>query len=297
MSQVKRYQRPQTVQQACEAMLANPNAKLVAGGQSLLPTFRLGLALFDEIIDLQGLSDASLNYIVRHLQHHTDRNIQHSTDMNLNRINEQQLDTLTIGAMTTHAQVAASAEVQAFSPMLTKLAGGIGDAQVRTMGTLGGSIANPVPAACWPAGRLACGGFVSVSSSTQTRKIDIDDFFTGMFSTDLNADEMITSVTFLKPLSATYLKFEQPASRFALVGVAVAHHANHVKVAITGLGHGVMRWHEAEVALHQRFEADALKTINLDPDLACGDLHASAPYRTHIAKVLCQRAVNQHLSR
>lgn len=293
MSQVTHYLRPSTVQAACEALQANPNAKLVAGGQSLLPTLRLGLALFDEIIDLQGLSGPQsvgaepaakgaqsatfLNQIKRNIQAHT----------------------LTIGAMATHAQIHASAAVQSFCPMLTQLAGGIGDQQVRNMGTIGGSIANHDPAACWPAGLLACGGVVNIASATQTRQVDVDDFFTGLFSTALEPDEMVVSVTLNKPLTATYLKFDQPASRFALVGLAVAQHAHHFRVAITGLGHGAIRWHEAEDALTQATHtphvtlAHALKTLHLDPELASGDIHASADYRVHIAKVLCERAVQK----
>jgi carbon-monoxide dehydrogenase medium subunit len=286
MSQVTNYLRPLSVQAACEALQANPNAKLVAGGQSLLPTMRLGLALFDEIIDLQGLSGPQgaaaepaangaqsatfLNHIKRDIQAHT----------------------LTIGAMASHAQIHASAAVQAFCPMLKQLAGGIGDQQVRNMGTIGGSIANHDPAACWPAGLLACGGVVNIASVTQTRQVAIDDFFTSLFSTD--------SVTLNKPLTATYIKFEQPASRFALVGVAMAQHAHHFRVAITGLGHGAMRWHEAEGALAQAMQnpdpatlAQALQPLHLDPEFASGDMHASAAYRVHIAKVLCERAVQQ----
>jgi carbon-monoxide dehydrogenase medium subunit len=246
-----------------------------------LPTLRLGLALFDEIIDLQGLAH-DLNQIERHA--------------------EPQHETLTIGAMATHAQINTSATVQAFCPMLSQLAGGIGDQQIRNMGTLGGSIANHDPAACWPAGLLACGGVVNISTPTQTRQIDIDDFFTGLFSTALAPDEMVLSVRFNKPLAATYLKFEQPASRFALVGVSVAQHAQHFRVAITGLGHGAMRWHDAEKALTAAMQsleaplADVLTPLHLDPELASTDLHASAGYRAHMAKVLCQRAVLQQLS-
>jgi len=292
MSQVTHYQRPLTVQAACAALQANPNAKLVAGGQSLLPTLRLGLALFDEIIDLQGLSgphSAGEETVASGAQSATF----------LNQIKRDiQAHTLTIGAMATHAQIHASAAVQSFCPMLTQLAGGIGDQQVRNMGTIGGSIANHDPAACWPAGSLACGGVVNIASATQNRQVDVDDFFTGMFSTALEPDEMVVSVTLNKPLTSTYLKFEQPASRFALVGVAVAQHAHHFRVAITGLGHGAMRWHEAEDALTQTTHstlADALKPLHLDPELASGDIHASADYRVHIAKVLCERAMQQLL--
>jgi carbon-monoxide dehydrogenase medium subunit len=284
MSEVNRYVRPLSAQAACAALQANPNAKLVAGGQSLLPTLRLGLALFDEIVDLQGLAP-DLNYIERHA--------------------EPQHETLTMGAMATHAQINTSATVQAFCPMLSQLAGGIGDQQVRNMGTIGGSIANHDPAACWPAGLLACGGVVNISTATQSRQVDIDDFFTGLFSTALAPDEMVLSVRLNKPLAATYLKFEQPASRFALVGVSVAQHVNHFRVAITGLGHGAMRWHEAENALTKAVQsrsvllaaplAEALTPLHLDPELASDDLHASAGYRVHIAKVLCQRAVLQQL--
>lgn len=275
MSTSRRYQCPKTIAQACEAIQANPQAKFIAGGQSILPTMRLGLAMFDEIIDLHALRLTELGQITR---------TQHPSP------------TLTLGAMTTHAQIAQDAQVQAFSPMLSQLAAGIGDAQVRNMGTVAGSLANNDPSACWPAGVLACGGFITAQSVSGQRTIDIDDFFMGLYTTALAPDEMITHITLNKPQAATYLKFEQPASRFALVGVAIAQFESMVRIAITGLGHGVMRWPAAQDALSKRFDVQALQDITLDPCDATQDIHASAVYRVHLAKVLCERAVQSNLS-
>ena len=174
--------------------------------------------------------------------------------------------------------------------MLAALAQGIGDQQVRNRGTIGGSVANADPAACWPAGLLA----MNATVCTDRREIAADDFFTGLFGTALAADEVVCGVRFPPLAPAHYLKFEQQASRFALTGVAVARHAFGTRVAVTGLGNGVWRWQAAELALSTDFSAAALQGLAIDPAEASGDIHASAAYRAHLAAVLTRRAV-QHI--
>ena len=190
--------------------------------------------------------------------------------------------------MVSHAAVAAHPELRSRWPMLASLAGGIADAQVRAVGTIGGSLANHDPAACWPAGVLACGATIVTSH----RQLPADAFFTGLFGTALEPGELITAVIFPPAPDGRYLKFEQPASRFALVGVAVVRGVDAaVRVALTGLGSGVMRWTDAEAVLASRFSVEALQDVRLDPSLASGDLHAPAQYRAHLAGVLLRRAV------
>ncbi len=250
------------VNHVVETLRHAPNARVLAGGQSLIPAMKLGFIHTETLIDLRTLTPALRN---------------------ITRI----ADTLEIGALCTHAQIAASLEVRTFCPMLTDLAGGIGDAQIRAMGTIGGSLANNDPAACWPAGVVAC----SATITTTQRTISADDFFTGLYTTALNVDEIITSVTFKKPSAAHYMKFEQPASRFALVGVAVARTGADVRVAVTGLGNGVVRWAEAETALSADFTQAAMTALSF-PETACSaDMHASAAYRAHLVRVLTRRCV------
>jgi carbon-monoxide dehydrogenase medium subunit len=255
------YRRPTDLAQAARWLRDDPEAKLLAGGQSLLAAMKLRLAAPSLLIDLQDLPAL----------------------MAL----EERAGSLWIGAMATHARVAASPLVQRLIPMLSRLAHGIADQQVRNRGTMGGSIANADPAACWPAGLVALGATVC----TDRRELPADAFFDGMFSTALEPDEIVCGVRFPLPTAATYLKFEQPASRFALTGVAVAQTAAGVRVALTGLGSGVCRWPEAEQALTRSFAPEALKSLQLDESLASGDLHASAAYRAHLAGVLARRAV------
>jgi carbon-monoxide dehydrogenase medium subunit len=192
--------------------------------------------------------------------------------------------------MCTHAAVAAAPLVRERLPGLAALAGGIADAQVRQRGTLGGSLANADPAACWPAGVLAAGATLV----TDRREIAADDFFTGLFATALEPDEVLVGARFAGAQALHYAKEEQPASRFALAGVAVARQAGGaVRVAVTGLGQGVFRWAEAESRLAQRFAPEALDGLRPDAGIAHGDLHASADYRCHLAGVLARRAVRR----
>lgn len=257
------YRRPANVAQAVEWLRHDPEAKLLAGGQSLLAAMKLRFAAPTLLIDLQSLPELTT------LQE---------------RGNE-----LWIGAMCSHAKVAASSLVQRMAPMLAKLANGIGDQQVRNRGTLGGSIANADPAACWPTGLVALGATVV----TDRREIASDDFFGGLFTTALEPDEIVCGVRFPKAVRASYIKFEQPASRFALTGVAVARLGSDVRVAITGLGAGVCRWPAAEQLLSKHFDPDVMVGEQPDAALAFGDIHASASYRAHLASVLTRRAVIQ----
>ncbi len=260
MSQV--YLRPQQLNDAVAQLSQHPNAYALAGGQSLLAAMKLGLTQPSHLIDLQDIAE-------------------------LHKI-QLTPEGLWIGAMVTHAQVAHSTVVQSFSAMLCQLAGGIADPQVRQVGTLGGSLANNDPAACWPAGVLSHNAIVV----TTQQRIPVDAFFTGLFSTALAHNELITGVLFPEVVNACYLKFEQPASRFAMTGVAITRARNQqVRVAITGLGHGVMRWPAAEQALQNNWSVNALNDLTLDASLALSDLHASANYRAHLAAVLCRRAV------
>ena len=181
-----------------------------------------------------------------------------------------------------------AAEVAGIYPALAALAGGIGDPAVRNRGTIGGSLANNDPAACYPAAVLASGATVI----TNRREIPADEYFEGMFATALEEGEIITRVTFPIPEAAAYVKFEQPASRFALAGVFVAKFADGVRVAITGASEeGVFRWSEAEAALTSDFTAGAISGLSLDAEGMMSDLHGTGAYRAHLAKVLTGRAV------
>src|SRR5690606_3267098 len=196
---------------------------------------------------------------------------------------------IVIGAMTRHEAVAGSAEVQQAIPALAALAGGIGDRQVRAMGTLGGSVANNDPAADYPAAVLGLGATVHTSQ----RQIAADDFFQGMYATALEPGEIITAISFPIPAKAAYAKFRQPASRFALVGVFVAQTAAGVRVAITGAGNGVFRHPGLEAALAGSFSPEAVDGVAIDASELNSDLHASAEYRAQLIKVQTRRAVAQ----
>ena len=235
----------------------------LAGGQSLLAAMKLGMASPARLIDLQDVPG-------------------------LREIGEQD-QSLSIGAMATHAAVAASDLVKRWAPGLALLASGIADEQVRQMGTLGGSLAHNDPAACWPAGVLAAGATLV----TDQRQIAANDYFQGLYTTALRPGELILGVRFPRLQGLRYLKFEQAASRFALVGVAVARAMDgSVRVAVTGLGLGVVRWPQAEQALGRDFSLQALQGLVTDDLQALTDLHASAEYRRHLAGVLAARCVS-----
>lgn len=255
------YERPTSAADA--AKLAAAGAKVLAGGQSLLPTMKLRLANPEKLADLSAV--AELAGIKR------------------------EGNALVIGAMTRHAAVAASAEVRAAIPALADLASHIGDRQVRAMGTLGGSVANNDPAADYPAAVLGLGATVH----TNKRKIAADDFFKGLFATALQDGEIITAISFPCPKRAAYMKFRQPASRFALVGVMVAQTETGVRVAVTGGGGGVFRHSALEQALSKDFSAKAAAAVKVDASTLSSDLHASAAYRAQMLSVMAQRAVAQ----
>ncbi|RYF42195.1 MAG: xanthine dehydrogenase family protein subunit M [Comamonadaceae bacterium] len=255
------FERPATTADAVKAVAAG--AKILAGGQTLLPSMRLRLAQPEKIAELGAIQE-------------------------LAGIRKEG-DHLVIGAMTRHADVAASAEVQAAIPALADLASHIGDRQVRALGTIGGSVANNDPAACYPSAVLALGATVH----TTQRKIGADDFFQGMFTTALAEGELITAISFPVPKKAAYMKFKQPASRFALIGVFVAQTGSGVRVAVTGGGNGVFRHAGLEAALGKSFTPESAASVKIEAGELQGDLHASAAYRANLISVMAQRAVTK----
>ena len=257
------YERPASAADA--GKLAANGAKVLAGGQTLLASMKLRLASPPVLADLGGI--AELSGICRDGA------------------------ALVIGAMTRHATVAASAEVQQTIPALADLAGHIGDRQVRAMGTLGGSVANNDPSACYPSAVLGLGATVV----TTRRSIAADDFFQGMFTTALGEDEIITAIRFPIPKRAAYMKFKQPASRFAMIGVFVAQFDAGVRVAITGTGNGVYRDAGLEAALTRSFTPEAAAAVKIDPSNMSSDIHATAAYRANLVSVQTQRAVAKAL--
>ena len=255
------YQRPQSVADAAKAIAGKDEAKLLAGGMTLIPTLKQRLAKPSDLVDLGRI--AELKGIKR------DGNA------------------IVIGAMTRHADVATSDVVKSAIPALTQLAGGIGDPQVRNRGTIGGSLANNDPAADYPAAVLA----LNATVITNKRRITADDFFKGMFETALGQDEIITAVSFPLAEKAGYSKFPNPASRYAIVGVFVARTGGQVRVAVTGAGPVVFRQKEMETALTRSFSADAVANIKQSASGLNSDIHASAEYRAHLVTVMAKRAV------
>ncbi len=254
------YSTPGSVADAAKA--AAGGARLIAGGQSLLPSMRLGLAAPEALADLGGIAEL--------------RGIRVADGV------------VRIGAMTTHAAVAASSEVQRAIPALADLASHIGDRQVRNRGTLGGSLANNDPAACYPAAVLGLGATVH----TNRRDIAADDFFQGIYATALGEDEVITAVSFPVPEKAGWQKFKQPASRFSIVGVFVSKGSKGVRVAVTGAGaSGVLRIKALEDRLAANWSASALAGASVGADGLVTDLHGSAEYRAALIPVLAARAV------
>jgi aerobic carbon-monoxide dehydrogenase medium subunit len=255
------YHKPASLDAAASIVSAHEDYKLLAGGMSLIPALKMRLARYSGIVDLSSVE----------------------TLKGIRRAGES----LVVGAMTPHAEVAASAEVARTIPALAALAEGIGDPLVRNRGTLGGSIANADPAADYPAGVLGLGGSVI----TDRRELGADDFFLGLFETALQPGEIITAVRFPIPQAAAYCKYPQPASRFALVGVFVARTMDGVRVAVTGAAPSVFRFAAAERALAASFEPRALEGIALPADGLNTDIHASAEYRAHCVVVLARRAI------
>ncbi len=258
------FERP--VATADAAKLAAAGAKVLAGGQTLLASMKLRLADPGQLVDLGGIAELA------------------GVKMEGNNV--------VIGAMTRHADVATNADVLKAIPALADLASHIGDRQVRAMGTMGGSVANNDPAACYPSAVLGLGATVH----TNQRKIAADDFFQGMFTTALEDGELITAISFPAARKAAYIKFKQPASRFALIGVFVAQTDSGVRVAITGGGNGVFRHAGLEAALNKSFTPEAAAAVKIDASELSADLHASAAYRANLISVVTQRAVAKALA-
>lgn len=259
------YHRPASAKDAVALISKKPEGKFLAGGQSLVQAMKLRLSAPSDLIDLGALGELA--------------GIKASGSA------------VEIGAMTRHAEVAHSAEVNRAIPALASLAGQIGDRQVRHMGTLGGSLANNDPAADYPAAVLGLGATVITSK----RRIEADKFFKGLYETALEPDELITGVSFPVPKRAAYTKFKNPASRFALVGVFVADFGGNVRVAVTGAGPSVFRQTEMEKALAAKFSPESVAGIKVKPDGLNNDLHASPEYRAHLITVMARRAVEASL--
>ena len=255
------YQKTKSVADAAAALAKNKDAKLLAGGQSLIAAMKQRLSQPAQLLDLGDVAE--------------QRGIKVDGG------------NVTVGAMTRHAEVASTADVKKAIPALAALAATIGDRMVRNMGTIGGSIAHNDPAADYPAGVVGLGATVT----TNKRKIVADDFFKGLFETALQAGEVITAVSFPVPKRAAYMKFKNPASRFALVGVFVADTAGGPRVAVTGAGPGVFRVPEMEKALAGKFAPESVANIAVKSSGLNSDIHASAEYRAHLVTVMAKRAV------
>jgi len=254
------FVKPSSIDGAAEA-LQEEEAMALGGGQTLIPSMKQRLAAPSVLVSLGGIAEM--------------RGVCIADD-----------GAVCIGGATPHAVVAT--EAAASYPALAALAGGIGDPAVRNRGTIGGSLANNDPSACYPAAALGSGATIV----TNTRKIAADDYFEGMFTTALEPGEIITEVRFPVPQAANYQKFLQPASRFALTGVFVAKYADGVRVAVTGASEGgVFRWSEAEAALSADFSPAAVEGLTVSPEGMIGDLHGTPAYRANLVKVLTKRAV------
>jgi len=272
------FHRPTTVDETVRYLRSSEEAKLLAGGQTLLPTMKQRLAAPKNVIDLGAVT--GLGGI-----EHKGGSLVLNKDAGGTVLRG---GTLSIGALARHAEVADSTEVKQAIAALAKLAEGIGDAAVRNRGTIGGSVANNDPAADYPAACLA----LNAAIVTNKREIAADDFFTGLFETALEPDEMILRVIFPAPARAAYAKFRNPASRYAIVGVFVADHGGEVRLAVTGAGQsGVFRVPAMEQRLTDKFDAEAIRGVKIDAASLISDIHAAADYRAHLIEVMARRAV------
>lgn len=253
------FEKPGSIADAVAA-LKDEDAQALGGGQTLIPTLKQRLAMPSKLVSLTGIAEMQ----------------------GISKAGGE----IVIGGATPHAAVADG--VAGDYPALAELAAHIGDPAVRNRGTIGGSLANNDPAACYPAAALGSGATIV----TDRREIVADDYFQGMFTTALDEGEIVTGVRFPVPEKAAYMKFEQPASRFALVGVFVAKYADGVRVAVTGASEeGVFRWSEAEAALSADFSPAALDGLSVPADGMISDLHGSGAYRAHLVAVMAKRAV------
>jgi len=257
------YVKPRSLKEVSAFLKSNPDARPLAGGMTLIPTLKARLAQPSHLVDLGGLQE------LRGIEVHGS--------------------TLSIGAGTRHHEVFKSDKVRSAIPALSYLAGRIGDPAVRNLGTIGGSVANNDPAADYPAAVLALGAKIV----TDRREIAADDYFQGLFSTALDAGEIIVRIAFPVPKRAAYEKFAHPASGYAMTGVFVAETANGIRVAVTGAGPGVFRWKEAEAALGKKVAADSVANLRMKPDDLNEDIHGSREYRANLVNVLTKRAVAQ----
>jgi carbon-monoxide dehydrogenase medium subunit len=256
------YLRPKSLAEAASMFADAGDAAYVSGGHTLLPAMKGRLAAPANLIDLRHLPE------LKGISHGNGR--------------------VSIGAATTHAQVAADEIVNAHLPVLAGLAGSIGDIHVRHMGTIGGSVANNDPAADYPSALLALDAIIT----TDRRDIPVADYLAGLYSTSLEEGEIVTRVSFGVPQSCGYAKFRNPASRYAMAATFVARLDGQVRTGITGCGNeGAFRWTDAEAALQADFSAKAIEPLSLDPQDMMGDIHGSSEYRAHLTKVMLQRAV------
>jgi carbon-monoxide dehydrogenase medium subunit len=257
-----KYQRPNSIRQAANMLAKDSDAKILAGGHSLLPAMKLRLAKHTQLLDIGRIE--GLNTI------------------------ELKGRSIVIGAMARHVEVATSKAVKEALPVLAEVAGMIGDPAVRHRGTIGGSLANNDPNADYPAAALGLGATII----TNKRRIAADDFFKGMFETALEPDEIITKVSFPLAKKAAYQKFKHPASGFALVGVLVSKRGSDIRVAVTGAGaSGVFRVKSFEEALKKRFAAKSIEGMTVPAEGMNTDIHGSAEYRAHLVAVLARRAL------
>jgi carbon-monoxide dehydrogenase medium subunit len=261
------YVKPATLADAGAFLDANPEARPLAGGMTLIPTLKARLSRPSHLVDLARLPEL--------------RGIEVSRER------------VAIGAATRHHEVASSAEVKQAIPALAFLASEIGDPQVRNLGTIGGSVANNDPAADYPAAVLGLGATVA----TNKREIPADDFFQGMFTTALDPSEIVVRVVFPVPKRAAYEKFRHPVSGYAMAGVFIAETGSGIRVAVTGAGPGVFRWSEAEGALGGRLDAQALDGLSVPADEMNEDIHGSREYRANLVSVMTKRALARLLGR
>jgi aerobic carbon-monoxide dehydrogenase medium subunit len=255
------YVKASSVADAVKLLAQHPDAKLLSGGMTMIPSLKQRLAQPSHLIDISGITE------------------MHGIEVKGDR--------LVIGAATKHFDVASSAVVKKAIPALAALANQIGDPQVRNMGTMGGSVSNNDPAADYPSAVLA----LNATVHTNKRDIAADDFFQGMFATALGEGEIVTRISFPLPKRAAYQKFPHPASGYAMTGVFVADTAGGIRVAVTGAGPGVFRWKDAEAALAKSFAAASLASLKVDATNLNADIHAPAEYRANLVKVMATRAV------
>ena len=257
------YTKPSNISNAVNEFDQSKDGKYLAGGMTLIPTLKARLASSDILIDLKEANLSNISVTSTHV---------------------------VIGSMTRHSDVANSADVQKSIPSLSKLAGGIGDHMVRNCGTIGGSVANNDPSACYPSAVLGLGATIT----TNERELSAEDYFMGMFETALNSNEIITQISFPIPDKSSYIKFPNPASRYAMVGVFMAKTGNKVNVAVTGASeNGVFRSSEIENALSSSFTLESLDSLDISSDGLIGDIHASSNYRANLIKVMAKRALEE----